>query len=184
MTIFVVIDFRRDRANRRDVEKLLSKKSPGLVFFNGHGDGRTICGHRDEPLVELGVNEGLLKSSIVYSLACDSAKELGRGCVGLGTTAYIGYVDKFVMVREASKTCVPLRDFIARSFSESSNEVPFSLINGKTTREAYERSQSRWDYWIDFFSSSAAPLGAETVLWALFWNKTHQKLLGDDSATL
>ncbi|MCK4491465.1 MAG: hypothetical protein KAU03_02495 [Candidatus Altiarchaeales archaeon] len=33
-----VIDFRRERANRKDVEKLLNRKNPGLVFFNGHGE--------------------------------------------------------------------------------------------------------------------------------------------------
>lgn len=154
------------------------------MLFNGHGDKKTICGHHDEPLIKLGENENLLKSKIVYALSCDSAKELGRRCIDTGTTTYIGYDDKFVMARDASKTCIPPRDPIAKSFSESSNQIPISLIKGKATKEAYERSQSKFDYWIDFFSSSAAPPGAETILWALFWDKTHQRLLGNNTSTL
>lgn len=179
-----VIDFRGKRANRNDVEKLLSKKNPGFVFFNGHGDEKTICGHNDEPLIELGENEGLLKSKIVYSLACDSAKELGRRCVEIGTTAYIGYDDKFVIAKDASRTSTPLKDPIARSFSESSNEIPISLIDRKAAKGAYDRSQSKFEEWIEFFSSSAAPLGSETILWALVWDKAQQRLLGDETATI
>lgn len=178
-----VIDFKGERANKKEVEKLLDKKNPGLVLFNGHGNEKTIFGHKDEPLIRSGENEDLLKSKIIYSVACDSAKKLGRTCVETGTTAYIGYDDKFVMVKDASKTCIPPRDTIAKSFSESSNQIPISLIKGKTTKNAYKISQTKFDYWIKIFSSSAAPPGAETILWALFWNKTHQRLLGDDTAT-
>ena len=62
-----VTEFKREKAARKDVEKFLKAKKPGLVVFNGHGDENTVTGYRQEPIIIRGENESLLNSSIVYA---------------------------------------------------------------------------------------------------------------------
>jgi len=71
-------DFYDEKASRSNLEKFLAKQAPKLALFNGHGNSREICGHKNEPLIIEGKNEELLKNKIVYALACEAAKELGK----------------------------------------------------------------------------------------------------------
>ncbi len=40
------LDFAEKKANKKDIQKVLKKQKPKFVFFNGHGDDKTIKGHR------------------------------------------------------------------------------------------------------------------------------------------
>lgn len=178
-----VLDFKGKRANRSDIQKVLGKQKPKFAFFNGHGDDKTICGHRNEALISKDKDENLLKSKIVYSLACNSAKELGKSCVDNGTKAYVGYNDTFIFARDNNKTCTPLEDELARPCLFSSSTIAYEIIKGKTVKEACEKSIERIDEFIKDLSYSGAPLGAENVIMALVWNRTQLQVLGNKIAT-
>lgn len=69
---FRVIDLKDEKANKKNVENALIKKNPAFVIFNGHGSQTEICGNNNEVLINL------LKSKIVHSISCNSAKKLGK----------------------------------------------------------------------------------------------------------
>ena len=95
-------------ANKQNVESYLKKQNPRLLLFHGHGDNKTIFGFKDEVLIEMNNNDFLLKDKIVYSLTCDSAKELGVNAVKNGIEAFIGYKAPFVIFNrytKRSKSC-------------------------------------------------------------------------------
>ncbi len=65
-----ITDLEGDKATRNQVERCLIRENPGLMFLNGHGDKLTVCGHKDEPILNK-KNISLTKGKIVYALAWD-----------------------------------------------------------------------------------------------------------------
>ncbi len=64
-------------ANKSNFEKFSESDGYKLIVFNGHGTAKSIQGYKNEPLVEEGVNEEILKDKISYARACDAASSLG-----------------------------------------------------------------------------------------------------------
>ncbi|MDP3728238.1 MAG: hypothetical protein Q8R18_02170 [bacterium] len=98
-----VTDLEGPKATRMNVEKSLKREQPKLVFLNGHGDRKSVCGHNDETILDK-ENILLTKNKIVYALACESLEVLGEKAVENGTIAYIGYKAKFMVVRDTTRT--------------------------------------------------------------------------------
>jgi len=176
------IDFKGERVNKKDVEKLIVKQNPKLIVFNGHGSDDAIYGHNDETLIKTGENEKILKSKIVYSVTCNSAKKLGPETVKSGIRTFIGYENPFVFLVDKNKTCTPLLDKVAEPFFDSSNQLVISLLKSRTTGEAYNKSQSTFNKWIEFFQRSDAPQDSLFILRWLIWDRDCQKLLGDENS--
>lgn len=100
-------DFRDEKANRLNVEQFLEVQNPRLVVFNGHGDAETICGHGDKPIIKKDDNEKLLESKIVYAIACDAARELGKSAVKNGCDAFVGYENIFGFAVDSTRIGTP-----------------------------------------------------------------------------
>ncbi|MCX9085513.1 MAG: hypothetical protein OIN87_12040 [Candidatus Methanoperedens sp.] len=178
-------DFAGPKASRSEVEKYLHKQNPSLVVFNGHGSDDTIFGHKNEVLIQSGDNEHLLNSKTVYSVSCSSAKVLGLKAVDAGAKCFIGYDDAFIFASD--KNCSAgreLDDELALPFLDSSNQVVLSLLDGRTSGEAHEKSQAFFRKWIEHFSTSEAPPGSEAIVSWLMWDMFCQKIDGDHNARI
>ncbi|HAU65447.1 MAG: hypothetical protein UU02_C0042G0008 [Candidatus Woesebacteria bacterium GW2011_GWA1_40_43] len=152
------------------------------MFFNGHGSPEVINGHNNEPLISMDKDEYLLKSKIVYSRTCESARALGVKCVERGTKTFIGYINPFVFFY--SKTCVlhPLSDDICKQFLQPTNFIPIKLLKGHTSKEACD--YSKFIMRKNFFSmlSSASTVGERAVASFLLGNIMNQVLIGDEKS--
>jgi len=104
---FRVIDLKDKKANKKNIENALIKKNPSLVIFNGHGSPTEICGDNNEVLINL-ENKKHLKSKIVYSISCSSARELGKK-VADENTSFAGYEEEFIFLIDKNKACTHLR---------------------------------------------------------------------------
>ncbi len=171
-----------ERANRKEVESILKKRKPSLVFLNGHGNDGVVAGHNNEVLIEAGENEDVLDSKIVYALSCKSGKKLGPESIKKGATVYMGYDDDFIFIADPNKISDPLSDKIAGLFLEASNQIIISLIKGHSAKDCHERSKR-------IFARNAAKVatgGSKEYLLAsyLLWNAQHQVCLGNQNATL
>ena len=82
------------KANRKNLMSFLKKHNPGFVILNGHGDENSIYGYNEEVLIKIG-DEEILRNKIIYTIACDAAKSLGKSIVKKGGRCFIGYDDKF-----------------------------------------------------------------------------------------
>ena len=173
----LIKDLAAKKANRAAFESFVIKQNPELVFLNGHGDSETVKGHKNEPLVKCNDNEKVLNDKTVYALACDSASKLGISAINKGTKAYIGYTDPFSFLTNKNKECRPKDDELANVFKEASNQVSLALLRGKTPKEAYDLSQSKFRELMQRFSASdAAPEAREVRFW-LFWDMQAQAVL-------
>src|SRR3989344_3004734 len=129
-------------ANKSNFEKVINKLDYNLIIFNGHGSTESIKGHKDEVIIEVGDNEGLLKGRIVYARACEAAAELGKFCVKNDEKGcFIGYNYPFIFWADKTWDSVPQKDETARLFLEPSNMVPISLIRGHNAKESNRKSK-------------------------------------------
>lgn len=175
-------DFHRQQANKKNVEAFLKKKKPGLVLFNGHGNASTIFGHKGKPIIKKDLNEHLLKDKIVYTVSCESAKTLGRSSIKKGTKAYLGYSGPFSFVVDTSSSCVPQNDAYAEPFKKASNVLAKSLIEGKSSKKAYDCAVKVYNELLQKYSKSDALPARSHIRFWLFWNKEYLELLGDKNS--
>lgn len=178
-----IIDLYGARANRREFESCLHAHDPEFVILNGHGADDCVTGHKEEPLLKSGDNDGLANSRIVYALSCNSAAKLGADCVANGARAYVGYGQAFVFVIDASRSVMPLQDSLARPFFESANAVPLSLIKGNSVGESVEKSRQTFQKNIEHFQTHTSVESPHIVAF-LRWDLAVQKMHGDGAAAL
>lgn len=136
-----VLDLKRPRLTRKIFTNIIDEHKPGFVFFNAHGDEKTIYGDRigkdDEVLVRENDNHNILDSRIVYARSCCSAASLGEACEG---GCFIGYRVPFSFWIDERWSSKPSNDDIARLFLEPSNLVVSSLLKGNNAKEAVDKS--------------------------------------------
>ncbi|QQG39674.1 MAG: hypothetical protein HYS81_04875 [Candidatus Aenigmatarchaeota archaeon] len=166
-----VLDLRREKANKEEVESMLRKHEPALVVLNGHGDENTVTGHKNIPVVQKGENEGVLKSRIVYAISCSSAKKLGPASVDAGAISYIGYDDDFVFFYEPAKISKPLHDETAKLFLKPSQILIEALIKGNSVKESVERARALMQD--ELRRLLATPNTDKELVRYLWWNMRH-----------
>jgi len=115
-----------DEAVREQVEYYIKVFQPKLFVFYDHGEKDRLIGNDKRPVIDLN-NAHLLKNTDVYTLACLSAKKLGRVVWSYGRK-YWGY-DKVVGFTVNSDWHLFKRCF---------NAGLHAIMEGKSWEEAYE----------------------------------------------
>lgn len=178
---FSVMDLYREKANRKQVESMLEKRNPTLVFLNGHGSHESVCGHDQEYIICSDDNEHLLEGKIVYAVACSSNFILGPKSVKKGAKAYIGYHDVFISLHNPEKQTKPLEDKVAEMILDPSNLIVTSLIKNNTVKLSIENSKNSARRTIRKILASRGDIQIAKVL---LWNMEHISSSGDYNATL
>jgi len=179
---FKVFDLRGKRASRTEVENILREFSPNLVVLNGHGDSGMVTGHDNQPIIEAGKNESLLKSKIVYAISCKSGHILGPRSIEAGATSYTGYDDDFIFLFEPTNVSRPLQDDTAKQFLETSNLFVNSLVKGNSVQESQGKAKEMLrGSLVKFLNSDKPDTDMVRYLW---WDLRHFVSHGDQDAKL
>mgnify|MGYP001587644496 CR=1 FL=1 len=179
-----VIVLKNDRANRDTLRNVTNKTKPTFIFLNGHGANNMVAGQDNKPMITDTDNLDFLKNKILYALSCQSAKNLGPYCVNNAVKTYIGYTEDFIFIIDRAKRTNPKRDNVAALFLDASNEIPISLIKGKTTKDAYNDSQNSFRKKIRSLLTSESTIDQTSTIRFLFWDMKHQVCLGDQDAKI
>ena len=133
----------RDKGcTRKEFEKVAKGLNYGLIVLNGHGSNTAIEGHKDQILVESGVNEEILRDKITYARSCDAGAQLGHDAMKLNIEGcFIGYELPFVFYHDAERETNPLKDNTAKLFLEPSNAIPISIMKGNVAKQAHENGR-------------------------------------------
>lgn len=175
-----ILELKNKRANKQELEKMIKKHNPALIFLNGHGDKNSVCGQDDKNLVSLDdKNEKILSGSITYALACQSAKGLGVQATKDNFGAFIGYQEDFYFYYDQTKVTRPLEDGIAKLFLEPSNQVVVSLLKGNTASNSNLNSRKFFARNIQKLLSSEASLESGQYIKYLWWDMKNQVCLGN-----
>lgn len=137
---YEVVDLKGTKATRSDLGRILKLFNPRLIIHYGHGREDALLGQNDEPLIDL-ENVELLAGRITYTISCDTAKKLGKEVAKYKKSSFVGFEDKFLL----PPSFVPLQDLLP--FKDSVNSFVKALLEGKSVKEAYERSYVMWTIW-------------------------------------
>ncbi|MCL5419755.1 MAG: hypothetical protein M1354_02650 [Candidatus Marsarchaeota archaeon] len=180
-----VVQLISKRASRDVIEGIVASKGIDLFIVNGHGDEDAIYGYGDKALID-GRNISKFKG-IIYTIACEAAKSLGKAAVSKNTKCFIGYTEKFVIIYDHTKTVTPLKDELSRPFFDSTNRIPLSIMKGNSCAESVERAKKAYDEWIVKVRSLVIDEHLpeqEWLLRALIWDSVSLKLLGNGDSTI
>ncbi|MBU2638324.1 MAG: hypothetical protein KJ955_05095 [Nanoarchaeota archaeon] len=177
-----ITELRDSQAVRANLEKVIPHENPGLVFLNGHGDGKSVGGYKDETILDC-KNIALTKGRIVYALACESLSYLGEIAAKQGTKAYIGYRDKFMVIRDLTRTSSPSKDINALPFKKVCSVLINALAEGKEVKESIGRTRDKYRELIKSYGTSKDDYGdVGLIRFALAWDLEFLDMAGDPSA--
>jgi len=179
-----IVILKGKQVNLKEFKNATEKNQPSFIFFNGHGNETTITGHNNQPLVDVDTNIEVLKNKIIYALSCQSAKKLGPKSIKQGTKTYIGYTEDFIFVYDTNKNKHLEKDEIAECFLSASNQIAVSLLEGKTTGQAYADSQNAFQKQIPNLLTSESKTEQSSMMRYLMWDMKYQVCLGDQNAKI
>ncbi|MEA3430877.1 MAG: hypothetical protein U9R08_06385 [Nanoarchaeota archaeon] len=179
---FKTMNKEKDDATCAIVVSVIDKNDPEFIMFNGHGNTNLICGHKDEILIQKGVNHKLLKNKMIYSVSCSSAEDLGES-VGDKKTTFIGYTEEFALGMDITCQTAVHRDKRAKLFLEPSNLLVKSILKGNSAKEAVAKAKSLMRENISKLRTDPFP-DAKDYLPYLYNNYLVLDIKGNESATL
>jgi len=180
----ILFELTKERSNKKEFTDMIERENPHFVILNGHGNDELITGFNQDILIKCDDNEAILGGKIVHSMACESAKKLGHKCITLGTKTFIGYKEKFNLVHMNKKTELEqLNDPVAKFFLEPAYEAVLALVEGKTTGEAYTKSQNLYRENLAVLITSNKTEYNTVLASRLYHNFQHQVCLGDQGAS-
>jgi len=167
-----VCDLGENLAITTQVESALQTVDSTIFVFYGHGSEDYMEGQNGEPLIHLD-NVNLLTDKIVYTVACWTAKMLGKTAERF-VRCYCGYDNKVILI---------LDKFYLEKLGECVNVGLFEMLEGGTMEQARQRILMEYDRWIDYFTGEGNE-GPSSVLFAeyLRHNRDALRLLGDTTA--
>jgi len=137
------------------------------------GCGKSICdleGNICSPLCLKDTNIHLLKDSIIYTVSCHTAEQLGRYAIQYGIQSYIGYEDLLLF---------PVDDMRSQDmFGEIHLEFLKHLLEGDTVGEADRAMRNMEDTYIRLYKRT------KWVGLPLLWNHKHRKVLGNSNTRI
>lgn len=176
---YAIIDLHRKRANKKEIESILSKREPEFIILNGHGDDGIVMGYRNEPLITAGVNSSVLNGKITYAISCRSARVLGKEVGGYISTTYIGYKEDFILVYLAQFRTRPHTDTLAGIFLNPSNIVVTTLLKGHSVKDAVARGKKEFLRNIQHLLTSETTAEESSNVRFLIWNMQNLVAQGD-----
>jgi hypothetical protein len=178
-----ITDLDGAKANRENLENCLNKRNPGLVFLNGHGSRKKVCGYKDKVILDKS-NINLTQEKIVYALSCDSLEGLGETAVKNGTKAYVGYKAKFMIIVDPTRAGSPSKDKNALPFKKACCKLLNALVYGLTVKKAIELTREEYRDLIRSYGTSEDDPNGDIPLirFALAWNLEFLDMHGDPEA--
>jgi hypothetical protein len=165
------------------VQKIISKKNPQFILFNGHGSDDLITGHEFEPIIRI-EDAPLIQNRIVFARACNTSKVLGEICGKNGTGAYIGFNDKFRFWTSGNTSHSPLNDPYAQIIIDPTNVIAKSLLKGNSVMTAVLHGKEAYKKNIQLLEESDSKKELHFLLSALYWNLSKLCIHGNIDANL
>lgn len=171
-----IIDLKKDRFDKKNLENSLNEENSFFFFGNGHGEDNTIRGHNNQIVMEACKNDNITAEKIVYSVSCKSGRILGQSAINKGCNFFIGYDENFSIYVQNPVPKNLLKDKFAKAFMDASNQIPICIIKGMEPQEAWIKSQRVFDKWIKKWRKRNIP-EAPQIIQNLIHNKNHQLFL-------
>lgn len=181
---YSIIDLRKWRANRKEFESVIKKRTPQFVVLNGHGNDSQVVGHGNEVLIDYSTNSVLLNGKVTYAVSCKSAKKLGAEIGKNLDTAYIGYREDFAFLYLGKFRTRPTEDILAGFFLRPSNTIIGALLKGHSAGNSFLRGKQEFLRNIQKLLTSKTSSDDYSALRYLVWDMKYLTLCGDKNKKL
>lgn len=178
------IDREGVKVNQKEILKIIEKKKPNFIMFNGHGSPTSIFGHDNLPLISLDNNYRCLNGDIVYAFSCSSGLSLGRESVKGKLKCFIGYDLDFALGKDPNSQASPRMDKVAKLFLEPSNILVSSIIKGDDVENSIIKAKKKMRDNVWYLSTTKDFLEASHYAPYLFANYVGLKAHGDISTSI
>ena len=148
------------------------KDYTGVIYY-GHGKENKLHGTHMFWSIINPKNIGKLKGAGVSTMACLSAKILGKAAIEQGVPAYIGS-DEVYYAAFPEKERNYLKDWIDYTTVKDK-----ALLDGKTFGEAYALFQKRTTKYLNIYKANIDYRNYDWYYEATLHNLKHTKLIGD-----
>jgi len=89
---FPVIEILQQSVIKENVERILSDSPGDSIIFFDHGNYTSLIGYNKQPVISTSRPE-ILKDREVFTMACQSARDLGPAAMNAGCKVYWGYIE-------------------------------------------------------------------------------------------
>lgn len=164
-----VKDLAENEASRKRIEQEMNDFNPSLVIHYGHGYYFSLWGQVDDKNKRIidETNIGQAAGMIISTVSCSSAAGLSWEAIGEGVKSYIGYSELYGIDSNRST-----------DFCKAANAANFSLLEGKTTKDAFDDAWLAYD---ELITEMIEKKDDWAAIWAIH-NRNSIKLLGDPDA--
>ena len=153
------------------------KKYDGIIYY-GHGKENKLHGTHLFWSIINPKNIEKLRGATVSTMACLSARELGKIAIEKGVKAYIG-TEEIYYAAFPEKERNYLKDWVDYTTIKEK-----ALLDGKTFGEAYELFQKRASKYLNIYKSNFNKRNYDWYYESTLHNLQHTKLIGDNSAKM
>jgi len=141
-----VVELKEKEAVREKFEETIRKNDFDIIIFYDHGEADRLIGNDRRPVVDK-KNIHLLKNKVLYTMACLSARELGKEHFK-NNGIFWGYDEEFVFTEEEEEL-----------FERCANAGIKYVLQGYTWEEAYKKT-------IEEFNKA---MKEARLLWTKIW---------------
>lgn len=171
-----VVELRGESVRLEPLTDSLRVENPSECWMLGHGSETKFTGYNREVILEKGVNEKLMDRRICHLFSCLTGTPggLAESIAESGALASIGYSAEFII----GLAIEPYPESkITQSLCEPDCEIELSLADGKNCVEAFEASDEKTEWWLEWWRSSGYP-DADLIIWSLLSNQNAKMLYG------
>lgn len=147
-----------------------------VIIGVGHGSPSEFTGHKNQVILDVQSIPDV-DGKVVILISCETAQELGPALIDAGAASYIGFRKDLVWVVDADLASRPWNDEMAATVMGPITDCVNTLLDGKTTGEAFE-------VLISDLSTNAELEEDELVRSCIVFNKRNAVLLGNPRATV
>lgn len=177
-----VIELRGDSVRLEPLTHSLSVYNPSECWMLGHGTETKFTGQDREVILEKGINEKLMERRVCHLFSCLTGTPggLAESIAEAGALVCIGYASEFII----GLAMEPYPESkITQSLCEPDGEIELSLADGKNCVEAFEASDEKTEWWLEWWRGSGYP-DADLVIWSLLSNQNAKMLYGVPEAQI
>ena len=130
------------QAVRSNLKDALENNPIIFAMFYCHGEYDRMFGNQDQPVIGT-ANVGMLKGTIVSTVSCRCGRDLADLAIKQGIYSWIGYEEIFSLWTYDEEAM--------EGFKESANTANISILNDKTTGQAYKDTINEYNKWIQYY---------------------------------
>lgn len=154
-------------------------QNPDLVSYFGHGTENALIGSFIFYAMANPSVAPMFQETIVHTMACLSAVELGHAMIHAGSPAYFG-ADYYLLAAFPE----PDHNYLA-DWKDYMTVIPKSLLDGESTGMAFERYRQRCTEYIQLYTQNLSEwANADWYIQATQQNRDRYHLIGSQTISL